>query len=237
MRVAIIDLGTNSVRFDIHQIGPGGELKSLHREKLQIRLGQGVFLTGRLDHGAIRRALHAFESFQTTARALRVEKIVAFGTSALREASDSDQFLKRIKTRTKINVRIISGEEEARYIAEGILANERDLKGNFALVDIGGGSTEVSVCKGKKILRATSFALGTARLQQVFLKTIPPQAPRKGERSSVDALRSHIKGLVFASSWLKTGPRWTASWVHRAPSKPWPASSSAKIKRPSPVPT
>jgi exopolyphosphatase/guanosine-5'-triphosphate,3'-diphosphate pyrophosphatase len=208
MRVAIIDLGTNSVRFDIHQIGPSGELKSLHREKLQIRLGQGVFLTGRLDPSAIRRALQAFESFHAMAQSMRVEKLVAFGTSALREAGDSDAFLKRIKTRTKINVRIISGEEEARYIAEGILANEQDLKGSFALVDIGGGSTEVSICKGRKVLRATSFALGTARLQQVFLKTIPPREPhKKGERRPVEALRSHIKGLVLSKCLAEDWPR------------------------------
>lgn len=207
MRVAIIDLGTNSVRFDIHQIGPGRERKQLHREKLQIRLGQGVFLTGKLDPGAIRRTLHAFESFRTTATALRVEKIVAFGTSALREAADSDGFLRRIKSRARINVRIITGEEEARYIAEGILANEQALKGSFALVDIGGGSTEVSICQGKKVLHAASFALGTARLQEVFLKTTPPKVPAKGERRPVDALRSHIKGLVLAKFLAEDWPR------------------------------
>src|SRR6478672_4923106 len=150
MRVAIIDLGTNSVRFDVQEFERGREAQILHREKLMIRLGQGVFITGRLDKNAIRRALHAFLRFRQIATDFRVEKIIAFGTSALRDARDSDKLLRQIKSQTGIDVRVITGEEEAKLIAEGVLAHEKPEKGTFALVDIGGGSTEISICRGRR---------------------------------------------------------------------------------------
>jgi exopolyphosphatase/guanosine-5'-triphosphate,3'-diphosphate pyrophosphatase len=197
MRVAIIDLGTNSVRFDVHQIGAAGSHKRLHREKLLIKLGQDVFLTGKLDRAAMDRTMQAFLSFRDTAKHFNVSKVVAFGTSALREASDSDKLLSRIKAKTGIDVRIISGKEEAKYIANGILNNEKKINGKFALVDIGGGSTEISLCQNKSILHSESFQLGTARLQQVFLKSVPPIKKNAQGRSSIDALRSHLKSVLL----------------------------------------
>jgi exopolyphosphatase/guanosine-5'-triphosphate,3'-diphosphate pyrophosphatase len=198
-RLGIIDLGTNSVRFDVHEIHPRGGTQLLHREKLMVRLGERVFLTGRLHRNAVRRTLQAFSSFQHTASDLKVGKIVAFGTSALREAMDSEKLLKGIRSAVGIDVKVISGKEEAKLIAAGILSHEHALKGVFGLVDIGGGSTEISVCRNGKILHSESFALGVARLQQVFLKTSPPRP------QDVRQLRRHIRGTLRAT--LKTH-RW-----------------------------
>lgn len=208
MRVGIIDLGTNSVRFDVHQIGPGRKLERLHREKLMVRLGQDVFLQGKLDPEAVRRTLEAFESFRQTSSDLGVNKIIAFGTSALREASDSQALLDQIKKTSGIEVRVISGEEEARLIARGILSNEKPPKGIFTLVDIGGGSTEISICRGRELLHTHSFNIGTARLQQVFLKTIPPRPFGKGQPHPIDQLRRYIKSVLlptfFSEDWPKS---------------------------------
>src|SRR5579883_2140764 len=113
MRLAVIDLGTNSVRFDVQQIGPKDRVRLLHREKLMVRLGQGVFSDAKLDANAIRRTLHAFLSFKATAEKLRADRTIAFATSALREAYDSQKLLHLLKKRTKISVRVISGAEEA----------------------------------------------------------------------------------------------------------------------------
>ena len=166
MRIAIIDLGTNSVRFDIQQLGPGKrQVRQLHREKIMVRLGQGVFLNGKLDRSAVTRSLHAFAKFQKVAHQYKAGKIIAFGTSALREVADSEKFLKAIVDKTGIQVRVISGTEEAQLIALGILSNEKVGKEKFAMVDIGGGSTEISVCRGKAILHSTSFPLGRRGLQ------------------------------------------------------------------------
>lgn len=208
MRVGIIDLGTNSVRFDVQQIGPGKKLERLHREKLMVRLGQDVFLNGRLDPEAFKRTLEAFESFRQTSTDLGVNKIIAFGTSALREASDSQDLLDQIKKDTGIEVRVISGEEEALLIARGILSNEKPPKGIFTLVDIGGGSTEISICRGKELIHSHSFGLGTARLQQVFLKTIPPKPAAKGQPNPIDLLHRYIKSVLlptfFSEDWPKS---------------------------------
>jgi exopolyphosphatase/guanosine-5'-triphosphate,3'-diphosphate pyrophosphatase len=193
MRFAIIDLGTNSVRFDVHQVGPGQKLRALHREKVMVRLGQGAFVSGKLDPAAISRTLFAFERFRSILDRLKVTRVRAFGTSALREVKDRDEFLKAIRDKTGIEVRVISGSDEARLIALGVLENERASgPGKYALIDIGGGSTEVCICSGKKVLHAVSLELGTARLQQLFLKRSPPD-PR-----SVDMLRAHIRSTVYS---------------------------------------
>src|SRR5437868_3134941 len=108
MRVAIIDLGTNSVRFDVHSLADSGNAKLLHREKLMIRLGQGVFLKGKMDPDAIERTVEAMEHFRQIATGLRVRKVVAFGTSALREANDASALVESVKKRTGIEIKVIS---------------------------------------------------------------------------------------------------------------------------------
>ncbi len=208
LRIGIIDLGTNSVRFDVHQIEPGdGQTRLLHREKLMIRLGQGVFLSQKLDPEAIQRTLQAFISFRQTAKIFQTEKIIAFGTSALREASDADALLHLLRKKTSIEIRVISGEEEAQLIASGILSHLTTLKGHLGLVDIGGGSTEISICLKKKILHSASFPLGAARLQQVFLKKSPPLTKEKGQTNPILALRGHVKGILLARSIAEDWPQ------------------------------
>lgn len=196
MRLALIDLGTNAVRFDVVDVSPSGAVARLHRERLAVRLGEGVFKTGRLSHAAMGRTVAAFDSFRKTCRALSVERVTAFGTSALRDSANSEVLLTLLKRRTGIDVRVISGQEEARLIARGILAHENPTaKGLVALVDIGGGSVEITLCRGRRILRSISFKLGVARLQQVFLKTIPPR-PVHGGTSPIAKLRRHVRSLL-----------------------------------------
>jgi exopolyphosphatase/guanosine-5'-triphosphate,3'-diphosphate pyrophosphatase len=225
VRIGIIDLGTNSVRFDVHQIQNKYQVKLLHREKLMVRLGQGVFLDNRLDSSAIRRTLHAFQSFKRTASVLHAEKVIAFGTSALREACDSNKLIQQIRQKTGIDIRVISGEEEAYLIADGILNNELQIKeklGNkFGLIDIGGGSTEISICHQDQILFSASFPLGTARLQQVFLKTSPPPKNLPGTlHNPIPNLRKYIRSVLFSQvlveKWPKTNQMIGSSGTIRA---------------------
>lgn len=228
MRLGIIDLGTNSVRFDVHQIGPGQKIRRLHREKIMVRLGQGIFTRGRLDRGAIRRTLHAFSRFARLARDSRVQKMVAFGTSALREAQDRDRLLTQIQSRTGIRVRVISGEEEAKLIAVGILAHEDAPKKTFALIDIGGGSTEISICRGQKVLHSMSFRVGTARVQQVFLKTSPPRASALAKARS--AVRNTLFQTLIPERWPKVEVALVSSGTARALHKILEHSPDAKSR-------
>jgi exopolyphosphatase/guanosine-5'-triphosphate,3'-diphosphate pyrophosphatase len=207
MRIAIIDLGTNSVRFDVHQIGPKDRVRLLHREKLMVRLGQGVFTEGRLNPEAVRRTLHAFVSFQRTTQEFRVDKIVAFGTAALREATDGLKLLSMIREKTGIELRVISGLEESKLIALGILRNEKLPKGRFGLIDIGGGSTEISICRGKTIQKGNSFSLGTARLQQVFLRSSPPKSAPGSDENPIEHLRSYVRTSLLTKMLAEKWPK------------------------------
>ncbi|MBS1960902.1 MAG: Ppx/GppA family phosphatase [Bdellovibrionales bacterium] len=207
MRVAIIDLGTNSVRFDVHQIGSKNQVRLLHREKLMVRLGQGVFSDGKLNAEAIRRTLHAFVSFRKTADDFRVERVVAFGTAALREASDGARLLNLIREKSGIEIRVISGVEEAKLIALGVLRNEKTPKGRFGLIDIGGGSTEISIVRGKKLTHANSFSLGTARLQQVFLRSSPPKPAPGSDEKPIAQLRSYVRAALLTKMLADRWPK------------------------------
>lgn len=214
MRLAIIDLGTNSVRFDVHQLGPKNRVRMLHREKIMVRLGQGVFTRGRLDRGATERTLHAFTRFARIAKEYRAQRIVAFGTSALREADDREGLLAAIEKHTGIHIRVISGSEEAQLIALGILSKEKTPAGKFALIDIGGGSTEISICQGTKILHSMSFPLGTARIQQVFLKKSPPE-PAALEKARL-SIRNTLLQTTATEHWPKVDKAIASSGTARA---------------------
>jgi exopolyphosphatase/guanosine-5'-triphosphate,3'-diphosphate pyrophosphatase len=192
MRLAVIDLGTNSVRFEIFDISPDLEPEGIYREKQMVRLGDGVFLQGCLNKRAKERGFRAFGDFFEKIQSFEVKRTIAFATCALREAQDRQEFVDAVEERTGIKIKIISGEEEARLIAKGILSNENLPHGIFALVDIGGGSTEISLCHKKNIVKSYSFNLGANRLEQVFLKTVPPQ-PTPENRHPIQSLREHIR--------------------------------------------
>lgn len=190
-RLAIIDLGTNSVRFDVYRI-KRKKAERIFRGKSMIRLDDGVFSTGRLSPEGMERGLKAFLRFEQMLFQMSVDRVVVFGTSALRTASNAQVFIKKVKDQTGIQIRVISGQEEGRLIAKGILANISPPRGHYMLVDIGGGSTEVSVCYGKRILHCQSLKLGANRLQQSFLKSSPPKVVR-GKPHPILALRQALK--------------------------------------------
>ncbi len=170
MRIGIIDLGTNSVRFALFEVLPFDQsFHSLYREKIMLRPGQGVFTSGRLPASSMERMSKAFRHFASVARQHKVWHLEAYATSALREAENSDRLVNRILTETGIQIRVISGQKEAELIALGITHNEPQLRGESLLIDIGGGSTEISFCRGRSILSSLSLDLGAQRLSQLFL--------------------------------------------------------------------
>ena len=192
IRIGIIDLGTNSVRFDVHEISEGKAVKTLHRERLMVRLGNGVFVNGKMDSRSIARTVEAFASFRYTADRLHVQKIVAIATSAVRQASDRGKLVQAIKKRAGITLRVISGQEEARLIAKGIISNEKKLPSAFVLIDVGGGSTELSLCKKGKPSWSQSFPVGSARIDQLFNLSDPTISP-KTRLTRIQELRTYIR--------------------------------------------
>jgi exopolyphosphatase/guanosine-5'-triphosphate,3'-diphosphate pyrophosphatase len=182
MRLAIIDLGTNSVRFDVFESSGSGIIQ-LEKQRDMIRLGEDLFLTGALSTRAISRALESLANYKRACDDLQVDRIFAVGTSAMREAKNADELVRSAKKAVGLELEIISGPEEAKLIAEGILANEPKVEGKFLLVDIGGGSAEISVVVKKSVSKAASLPLGALRLQQLFCRSGPPISPDKEDQA------------------------------------------------------
>lgn len=196
VRLAVIDLGTNSVRFDVYEVGGGKPITRLHREKSMVRLGEGLYKDSNvLSRESIARTVRVFDEFNNWIKKWNVSHITAFGTSALRDAANSETVIQEVKKRTNIQIRIISGTEEAQLIAKGILNNETTPQGLYGLVDIGGGSTEISICHKKAVMGSHSFNLGATRIQQLFLKTIPPEKSKNG-LDPIAQLREHIRSVM-----------------------------------------
>ncbi|MBI2646518.1 MAG: rod shape-determining protein, partial [Deltaproteobacteria bacterium] len=193
MKIGIVDLGTNSLRFDIYHISRTGEAELLYHKKDMIRLGEGVFMHKKFSPQAVQRVLKTMSTVCKIAQKHHVQKMVCCATSPFREAKDAADLLKKIKKQTGCTLRVLSGEKEAKLIAKGVL-HLCPAPQKTVLIDIGGGSTEISICEGKKILSSKSLPLGSMRLQHIYLKKIPPteKSIRELKKAVQASLQAHI---------------------------------------------
>ena len=175
MKVAIIDMGTNTFNlsvFDIHR--KPYTFRLLFRDKCNVLLGGENRLTEHfIDEEATIRAVKALKKHIQSAQNYGVQKIAAFATSAVREAKNQKEFLKICQAETGLNIKVLSGNEEAEYIYEGVrlavdIGNEPVL-----IMDIGGGSTEFVIADKTTIYWRHSFMLGISRLLQIFSPSDP----------------------------------------------------------------
>jgi exopolyphosphatase/guanosine-5'-triphosphate,3'-diphosphate pyrophosphatase len=185
MKLAALDVGSNTVLMLVVECGPDEKPRVLAEMSRITRLGRGVDATGHLDRESAARTLETIAEFAARAGALGVEKIAGVATAALRDASDSSDFLARVKQRTGLTLEIISGQTEAQlsYLSTrkglGISPAEKLL-----IVDIGGGSTELIRAEPDRALEVVSLQLGSVRLTERMLNHDPPSA---GETSVVRA--------------------------------------------------
>ncbi|MDX1420174.1 MAG: hypothetical protein R3181_09420, partial [Rubricoccaceae bacterium] len=142
MRVAAIDVGTNTVLCLVADVEPGGRLSVVADEERFARLGEGVDATGRLTDAAMDRALDGLAASRATAARLGAERIVVGATSASREAANRDALAARVEATLGLRYRVLTGEEEARLTFRGTLALVPEVE-EAVVLDIGGGSTEV----------------------------------------------------------------------------------------------
>ncbi|HTB33957.1 MAG TPA: hypothetical protein VK842_03790 [bacterium] len=184
--LSLIDLGTNSIRLDLVAV-KGRSARRLHREKRMVRLGDDLYATGHLSHAALARVGEALALFHRLHEAAGVTQISAVATAAMRTAPDAATLVEEWKERYRIPFRVISGEEEAALIAKGVMAEEHVPSGGYGLVDIGGGSTEISLCQDRRVLESFSLPLGANRLAQELLKSVPPV------KGGVEALRARVR--------------------------------------------
>lgn len=192
--VSFIDIGTNSIRLLVVRLNPNHSYTVLSRQKQQVRLGEGEFEEEEILPEAMDRAVMVCRKFNDLARTFSCEEFVAVATAALREAANKNELLNRLRHEAQLDVRVISGKEEARLIYMGV-ASGTHLDGRRALfLDIGGGSTEMAVGDGQQYQYLGSFRLGAIRLTNQYFSArqpgpVPPDLYRK--------IQQHVKNAII----------------------------------------
>jgi exopolyphosphatase/guanosine-5'-triphosphate,3'-diphosphate pyrophosphatase len=173
-RYAAVDIGSNSIRMQAAETGAGMGTKILAAERQVTRLGAGVFHDGRITADAMAFVCANLERMAQIYQKLDVIGVRAVATSAVRDASNQQEFLERAAKALGSPVEIISGQEEARLIHLGVLARWPQSGKRVLMVDVGGGSAEVILSEHGVLAEAFSKPLGAVRLTEVFLRTDPP---------------------------------------------------------------
>ena len=168
---AAIDIGTNSIRLAVVRVEEDQRLTTLALHREVVRLGEGEFESNRMTWGAVERGTLVCTKFAEVARGFGAKEIVAFATSAVREAENRDEFVERVREKAGIEVRVISGVEEARLIWRGVFSGIELGDRKAVLIDIGGGSTEVIVGNSAEYQFLDSMKLGAIRLSNKFFDT------------------------------------------------------------------
>jgi exopolyphosphatase / guanosine-5'-triphosphate,3'-diphosphate pyrophosphatase len=190
MRLAAIDIGTNSVHMIVVRVRPDLSFEVIDREKAMVRLGAGGLDGRALTAEAMASALQALSKFKRLAESHGVDEILAAATSATREARNGGEFLARILRETGIRARVIAGPEEARLIHQAAMYGVDVGSGRGVVIDIGGGSVEITLGTSTSIQLARSFKIGVIRLTERFVKSDPLSG--RDERKLSKQIRSDI---------------------------------------------
>jgi exopolyphosphatase/guanosine-5'-triphosphate,3'-diphosphate pyrophosphatase len=173
-RVASIDIGTNTILLLIAKVEEG-KVNPLFEIETVARLGEGVQKNGILLKEAMDRGLQTLAQYLKWCQELEVQKVFTAGTSALREAKNSEDFLNLVKEKLDLPIEVISGEEEAQLSFLAVAKDLGELKEPILVVDVGGGSTEFILGKGDQISQWISLPLGSVRFTEEFLRSDPVQ--------------------------------------------------------------
>lgn len=168
MRYAAVDIGSNAVRLlfcDVDVYQNHKEVKKISLIRLPIRLGQDVFTKKKISNKNINNLIKALESFKNLASIYDVVAYRVCATSAMREAKNGKEIIDKIKKKTKIEIEIIDGDTEAKLILETHVTDKLDPIGTFLYIDVGGGSTELSIYSKGEQIQSKSFKIGTIRLK------------------------------------------------------------------------
>jgi exopolyphosphatase/guanosine-5'-triphosphate,3'-diphosphate pyrophosphatase len=164
LRVAAVDVGSNAIRFLAAEFSALGTYQVLEEERVAVRLGHDVFLTGRLTPEAIEAAVAAIARFRGRMEALGIAHYRAVATSATRESRNAAELVGRIRREARIELETITGQEEARLVYLAVANRVRMGEEKWITVDVGGGSVEVSLVDANGILWSESHVMGSVRL-------------------------------------------------------------------------
>lgn len=189
MRFGIIDCGTNTFHLLVAEAAEGKQFRVLHKERNYVRLGQeGLH---RIGDASFRRGLDCIGAFGQALASHGVGKARAFGTEALRRASNGTEFAAAAHEATGLPIQIISGAEEARLIHLGVMQAVPPFPGKALIMDIGGGSVEFIICSQDEVFWAQSFPVGVQVLFSSFQKNDPIST------GDLAALEAHLEQLLL----------------------------------------
>src|SRR5208337_3045763 len=171
---AAVDIGSNSVRLKIAKV-VRGRLQTLHEDREVTRLGESVFADGALDPQAMALTIRVLQRFHRSVQGFAADRVRVVATAALRDARNSRAFLDWVRSATGWQTEVISGLEEGRLIHLGILSNARIANQRALLIDLGGGSCELTLSVSGHIADMVSLPIGAVRLTQMFLHHDPPR--------------------------------------------------------------
>jgi exopolyphosphatase/guanosine-5'-triphosphate,3'-diphosphate pyrophosphatase len=192
--IASVDIGSNGIRMVVGRVDPVGQVEVVENIRIPVRLGTEAFTSGVASEETIRQVVEAFMQFRRIIRDYGIGRVRAVATSAVRELSNRDILLDRIARNAFIEVQVIGGAEEARLVHLAV-SHAMDLGGKRALlVDIGGGSVEVTLCKGQEILATDSYNMGTVRvLEKLGQGNGHPVPFERLAEEYADAAKRHIE--------------------------------------------
>ncbi len=173
-RLAAIDIGTNSIRCIVAETDELGGFRVLDDEKAAVRLGEGLNDTGRISQLAIERALDALQRMAKISAGLNAEVAAVVATSAVRKASNGQEFVAAVKAQTGLEIAVISGEQEADLAMLSVRNNFAMEQQRFGMADIGGGSVEIVSASGRHVEDVCSLELGAVFLTEKFIHSDPP---------------------------------------------------------------
>ncbi len=186
--IGVIDVGSNTARFVAFEASASGAVRAFYETKESPRLGLDTGPDGRLAPAAIERGVAAVGRFAATIRSLGLPRTIAVATSAVRDAPNGAEFVRRVQRQTDVLLRILSGAEEARYAYLGIAgAWELD---NDVVTDLGGGSLQIAEVRSGLLRNSVSVPLGVLRLSQRYFEHDPPK------RREVEELREHVRETI-----------------------------------------
>lgn len=191
MRVAVLDLGTNSTRLLVADVA-GGAVRELERRSEVTRLGRGVELSGQLSAEAIEDVCSAVAGYVRAYEPLGVDEVTAIATSAVRDAANGEAFAAELRERFGLSPRLLRGEQEARLTYLGATAG-RDGAASTLVCDIGGGSTELILGHGPRVALSRSLQVGVVRHTERHLKADPPTA------TELEALAGDVRARIAAA--------------------------------------
>ncbi|MDP9205495.1 MAG: Ppx/GppA family phosphatase [Gemmatimonadota bacterium] len=201
IRLSAIDIGSNSIRQTIADVSPTGVIRVVDELKAAPRLGAGLYKRGTISEIAVQNALSTLSRMATLANQLGVKRTEVVATSAVREASNAEQFLRLVRAETGLKIKILHGEDEARLAFRSALAHFDLAVGRAVVMDIGGGSLELALSADGLVDRLISLPLGAIRTTERYLGA---GAKKKGMRKLRKHVRLELRRHLSARHWHAT---------------------------------